>query len=279
MPLSFSAIFSDTKNFIFNRLLQIFIILLILAIITQMITFMVIPNQDILKPIEQFLQQTAAAQGDFSLQSVQSALARLSPSQQQEIVSALGSYAFRLLIVYVISNLLGTSIILAMIANLSHSDTLNIPQLIGRALTHIPQLLTFMIVSIPFFVGLSVVGMLIAPLMIFILLIGMFIYTIVYNVFLSCLIEPKEQTTLFNKIGESFQRSKAYAKLILPMVGIWLVALIVVSSLVSNLTTDNFILNVVVNIVGLFLNFFLISYCYRLYTLTPIPVKPNDTRY
>lgn len=276
MTLSFVSLFSDTKNFVINRIMPILITLLILAIISQLVTIMFMPSEDTLLPLQQFLDNALKANSHVSVQAIENALARLTPQQQQDMVALVSSYVIKLLLVTLVTNLISTSICLSLISNLSNYNILNINQLITKALTLAPQILMFILLSVPFFFILILLSTLIAPLMIFIMLFGMVFYTIIYTIFLSTIVAPTSDSSLFSKIRESLYRFKQQYKLMLPIMGIWLIALLVFGSIISSVAGSNLIVEIIIGMIGLLLNFFLLSYFYRLYTLTT--KTKHDTR-
>lgn len=240
-------------------------ILVVLAIISQLISLCLYPNSDVMLPLQHLLEQSAE-NGD-SLQIVMQKISTLSETEKSAIVNVVIHYLLQLICVYIITTLITISVLLATIYNLTYKQ-LTLSTLLQNSLRIVPTLFLFMLLSIPYFFLLFLLAMMIPPLAIVLLLLGSLLYMAIYLLYLALTIEPVEKWSIFAKIRTSLILLKRHIRLILPMLGLWLITSILLNAFVETLSINNIIINIVANAINLLLNFIVICYFYRLYMLT-----------
>lgn len=271
MKISFSSLFSDSKNFISNHLLVIFSVLAIMAVITETLLLIFLPSIETLTPIQQIIGNSGSIYGDNSMQALQMAISRMSVSQQQELLGVMFGYFVQVFVVLLINNLITTTVSLALIWQISNSARFSIASLLAKALHLLKPIVIFFLWSIPYFILLSILVLLAMPIAPIIIMLGAVFFFAIYILFLGYIIkeQPSKVTTA---IMTCWQLLKKQYLLVLPMLGIWiLISLFINFVLSSFILQSNIIINIVESIIGLLINFFLITYFYRLWSLVQVP--------
>ena len=246
--LSFTAIFQQTINFIRNRFSLIAISSIVLGLINTLIINCVIDLERLLVDLELFNQ--------FGMVT---------------------NYVMQSLLVLYLVNVVLVSIILSIISNLSMSNKLNPSLIFSRILSICLNILGFsvlyMLICIPivivFLLVLSIIGLLLPQMvsLLLILMIGctaLVIYKSIFNYFLVSAAQPNS-TPFFQRFSAChkffFQNWKAPVLMILISV-IFTGILNGISSLGKNIVFD-----VISTSLGVFADFFIFSFFYRLYSI------------
>jgi len=265
--LSFSSLLSDTKNFISNNLASIIILLLGLAIVTQLIAFFFYPSIETMEPIKQLIEQAMQKFGDqLSPEMLSQTVLALSEQEQQRLIPAVMNYLVRVGIIFLIINLLSMSVMLVLIYVISYQQ-LTLSNLLKGIRRIVPKIMLFMLLAIPGFIGLSLIVSIIPPLTIPLIIIAALFYVIAYIAFLVVIIDPTPQHGLIKKLKIALSFLKRETRLTLPMIGIWLLARYLLDSLAS-LLIENIIIFIIFDAIKLLLTFIILCYLYRLYSLS-----------
>ena len=246
--LSFTAIFQQTINFIRNRFSLIAISSIVLGLINTLIINCVIDLERLLVDLELFNQ--------FGMVT---------------------NYVMQSILVLYLVNVVLVSIILSIICNLSMSNKLNPSLIFSRILPICLNILGFsvlyMLICIPivivFLLVLSIIGLLLPQMvsLLLILMIGctaLVIYKSIFNYFLVSAAQPNSMP-FFQRFSAChkffFQNWKAPVLMILISV-IFTGILNGISSLGKNIVFD-----VISTSLGVFADFFIFSFFYRLYSI------------
>lgn len=275
--LSFSSIFTDTRNFIGNSIVTIIIALAILSIIAQVMILFFYPSIETLGPIKSLMEQTIQKYGELSAEGLTQVINGLSSQQQSQLVPIAAGYLLKIFLVLLIINLISTSSILSLIYNLSY-DRLSLNTFLHHMLKFIPQIILFILLVVPGFMGLLIIATIIPPLAAPLMIVASISYMTVYVIFLSVIIEPNTQHNFMTKVKISLRFLKRETRLIIPMIAIWMLITVLLNMLLGTFASDNFIIDVIFNILSLLLNFTAVCYFYRLYSLTN-NVLPYDSGY
>lgn len=278
--LRFAAILSDTKNFITNNALAILIVLVVLSLVSQLISSVFSPSIQSIEPVYLLLQQTAQQYGELSPNTIANVINQLSEQEKSHLVALSANYLITVSLIFIVTSLLSTGSMLSLIFNLAYNQ-LTLSTLLQHFIRIAPQLLLFMLLCIPFIFALFMLAMLIASSFAMVLIIiGMFSYLLIYSLFLAVIIEPNTKpntkNSMSHKLALVFTLIKQHFRLVWPMICCWFLANFVLSSAMSSLSLPNvYIINVLLDAINLFLGLIVVSYFYRLYTLTRT-VTSND---
>ena len=246
--LSFTAIFQQTINFIRNRFSLIAISSIVLGLINTLVIYSIINPNQLMLELEYFNQ--------FGM---------------------IPDYFMKTVIILYLVNIVLVSIILSIICNLSMSNKLNPSLILSRILPICLNILGFsvlyMLICIPiailFLLVFSIIGLLVPKMvsLLLILVIGctvLVIYKSIFNYFLVSAAQPNS-TPFFQRFSAChkffFQNWKAPVLMILISV-IFTGILNGISSLGKNIVFD-----VISTSLGVFADFFIFSFFYRLYSI------------
>ncbi|WP_392562984.1 YciC family protein [Orbus sturtevantii] len=264
--LSFSSLLSDTKNFISNNLVSVTLTVLSLAIITQLVDFFFYPSIDDFLPIKQLIELTIQKYGNQSPEALSQTILALPQQEQQSIIPAAMSYLARVGIIFLAINLLSMSMILALIYTIS-SQQLSLANMLKNISRMASNIILFMLITIPGFIGLSLIVSIIPPLAIPLIIIAISFYIMIYFAFLTVIIDPVPQYGFSKKLKIALAFLRRKVKLIVPIVAIWFFTTFLLDSFASMLIS-NLIALIVFYALKLLLSIMALCYLYRLYSLS-----------
>lgn len=274
--LSFSSILSDARNFISNNFTIIVTIVVILSIITQMINVLLSPSIETISPIKSILEQTIQQYGELSAEALTNTLNSLSEQQKQQLVPVAMSFLFKVGLVFLVTNLIAMSCVLATIYTIS-AQQFSLNNLLQSLIKIAPQILFFMLLAIPGFIILSLVASVLAPIAAPLGMLAAVFYMAAYIVFLAVIIDPMPYAGFIYKLKITLHFLRREMRLILPMVAIWLLASFLLKSIAGMLADNNFIVETIFSVFKLLLSFLTVCYLYRLYSLSN-NMLPYDAR-
>lgn len=274
--LSFSSILSDARNFISNNFTIIVTIVVILSIITQMINVLLSPSIETISPIKSILEQTIQQYGELSAEALTNTLNSLSEQQKQQLVPVAMSFLFKVGLVFLVTNLIAMSCVLATIYTIS-AQQFSLNNLLQSLIKIAPQILFFMLLAIPGFIILSLVASVLAPIAAPLGMLAAVFYMAAYIVFLAVIIDPMPYAGFIYKLKITLHFLRREMRLILPMVAIWLLASFLLKAMAGMLADNNFIVETIFSVFKLLLSFLTVCYLYRLYSLSN-NMLPYDAR-
>ena len=255
--ISFPLTFTQTRNFIRNRITQFILVSLTLALIHTFFNSL-------------FDKQNLAKQIYFS--------------------QNLTNYVLFAMLTLLIGIIL-KAISIATISNLYISDKLNLNLLLSKALSNTLKIILFyliigvfiFLVSFMLSIVLISLNLLLPKVLIFILiflvsLIPILILIIFCNFFFASLVEPS-QNNILDSLSLSIQSSKTQWRSAILMVLIYLAFVMVFAQLTIAFDSDNFVLDTIFSFCSVFFDIFVTSFFYRLYTLansTSNSVAPSN---
>ncbi|MCO6544504.1 MAG: hypothetical protein J6564_01570 [Gilliamella sp.] len=255
--ISFPLTFTQTRNFIRNRITQFILVSLTLALIHTFFNSL-------------FDKQNLAKQIYFS--------------------QNLTNYVLFAMLTLLIGIIL-KAISIATISNLYISDKLNLNLLLSKALSNTLKIILFyliigvfiFLVSFMLSIVLISLNLLLPKVLIFILiflvsLIPILILIIFCNFFFASLVEPS-QNNILDSLSLSIQLSKTQWRSAILMVLIYLAFVMVFAQLTIAFDSDNFVLDTIFSFCSVFFDIFVTSFFYRLYTLansTSNSVAPSN---
>lgn len=274
--LSFSSILSDARNFISNNFTIIVTIVVILSIITQMINVLLSPSIETISPIKSILEQTIQQYGELSAEALTNTLNSLSEQQKQQLVPVAMSFLFKVGLVFLVTNLIAMSCVLATIYTIS-AQQFSLNNLLQSLIKIAPQILFFILLAIPGFIILSLVASVLAPIAAPLGMLAAVFYMAAYIVFLAVIIDPMPYAGFIYKLKITLHFLRREMRLILPMVAIWLLASFLLKVMAGMLADNNFIVETIFSVFKLLLSFLTVCYLYRLYSLSN-NMLPYDAR-
>ncbi|OCG43912.1 hypothetical protein A9G35_08940 [Gilliamella sp. Choc5-1] len=243
--ISFPLTFTQTRNFIRNRITQFVLVSLTLALIHAFFNSF-------------FDKQNLAEQIYFSRN--------------------LTNYILFVMLTLLISIIL-KAISIATISNFYISDKLNLNLLLSKALSNTLKIILFYLIIgvfiffISFMLSIVLISLnlllpkeLIFILIFLVLLIPILILIIFCNFFFASLVEPS-QNNILDSLSLSIQLSKTQWRPAILMVLICLAFVMVFAQLAIAFDNDNFILDTLFSFCSIFFDIFVTSFFYRLYML------------
>ncbi|MWP49924.1 MULTISPECIES: hypothetical protein [unclassified Gilliamella] len=251
--ISFSLVFTQTRNFVRNRITQFALVSLTLALFH------------------------AFFNSFFDKQNL---------AEQIYVSRNLTNYILFVILTLLIGIIL-KAISIATISNLYINDKLNLNLLLSKALSNTLKIILFyliigafvFLVSFMLSIVLISLNLLLPKAVIFILiflvlLIPILILIIFCNFFLASLVEPG-QNNILDSLSSSIQLSKTQWRPAILMVLICLGFVMVFAQLAIAFDNDNFILDTLFSFCSIFFDIFVTSFFYRLYTLATNHTNSN----
>ncbi|RKS85066.1 uncharacterized protein UPF0259 [Orbus hercynius] len=274
--MSFSSILADARNFTRNNFTTVLITLVILSLVTELISQVLLPSLDSISQLKSIIEQTVTQYGELTADTLSKVILALSEPEKAQLIAVAMSYLFKAGLVFFLTNLIVMSILLALIATISYQQ-FSLQNLLKSATKIAPHIGLFMLLAIPGFIVLSIIASILAPLAAPLGMVAVVIYISLYVIFMAVIIEPTPQYHFFAKFKIAVRFFKRDIRLILPMLGLWLLGSFLLNSVANSIMVDNFIIDLCFNIAKFLLTFVTVCYLYRLYLLSS-KVLPYDTR-
>ncbi|OCG13881.1 hypothetical protein A9G24_07175 [Gilliamella sp. App6-5] len=256
--ISFPLIFTQTRNFIRNRITQFALVSLVLALVHTFFNSF-------------FDKQNLAEQINLSYD--------------------LTNY-FSFVILTLLIGIILKAISIATISNLYASDRLNLNLLLSKALSNTLKIILFyLIIGIFIFLVTLMLSIVLISLslllpkaliviLIFLVLLVSILFLIIFcNFFFASQVEPRPNN-IFESLSLSMQLSKTQWRQGILMTLIYLAFVIILTQLAMAFDDDNFVLNTVFSFCTIFFDIFVTSFFYRLYSLithsTNSTLPPNN---
>ncbi|MWN90780.1 hypothetical protein GQ597_08700 [Gilliamella sp. Pra-s65] len=251
----FSLVFTQTLNFVRNRIKSIVLISLLVALINTAITYY-------------FYQPETHTQLDLS--------------------KSITSYVSVMIITFAVSIII-KSISIATIHNLYVSDKLNPKLLLSKVLESILKITTFYLIIIfsLFFIVLflSLILMILSlllpkPLIILFITLALILPSVLFfiftNFFFGALAESK-QKSFFELFSLSFQLTKTQwlPSFLMLLISIALLIIIAIFSTITDKNNMNIAVEAILSFCSFFFDIFLTGFFYRLYSLATNPTNSN----
>ncbi|OCG59450.1 hypothetical protein A9G41_12775 [Gilliamella sp. Nev5-1] len=243
--IPFSLTFTQTRNFICNRITQFVLVSITLALIHAFFNSF-------------FDKQNLVEQIYFSRN--------------------LTNYVLFVMLTLLIGIIL-KAISIATISNLYISDKLNFNLLLSKALSNTLKIIIFYLIIgvfiflVSFMLSIVLISLnlflpkaLIFILIFLVLLIPTLILVIFCNFFFASLVEPN-QSNILDSLSLSIQLSKTQWRSAILMVLIYLAFVMAFARLAIAFDSDNFVLDTIFSFCSIFFDAFVTSFFYRLYTL------------
>lgn len=275
--LSFSSIFSDARNFISNNFAMIFTTVLILSIVNQIISLLLSPNLESFHQIHELLKLAMDSNGNLTADGVSKAVLALSEQEQQQLVSSAMRYLMQAGLVFFINNIILMASLLGLVYTITHQQ-FSVNNLLQRAIQLALPIALFMLLIIPGFIILSLLATVLMPIAAPLALLAIIFYLMMYVIYLSVIIESTSSTHFIQKLKVTFHFFKREIRLVIPMLAIWFFATFVLKNIGDLITINNFIIDIVINVIKALLIFTTICYLYRLFYLSNKQL-PYDSGY
>ncbi|TPG62506.1 YciC family protein [Ewingella americana] len=246
MPITASALYRDSFNFMRNQLTSILLLALLTAFITVILNQLFIPGSDQLS----LLSATGDDLSGTTGMSLQELIQNMSPEQQMVLLKVSGAATFSALV----GNVLLVGGMLTLIQMVSNGINTSALRSIGASAPVLPRLLGLMLIcTLMVQLGLTlfiVPGVLIAV-----------------AVSLSPVISCTEKMGVFKSIKVSSKLAFANARLVFPAIMFWLAAKMLVLLAVSHLSfLPAMAATVVLSTLSNLISALLLIYLFRLYS-------------
>lgn len=246
MPITASALYRDSFNFMRNNLTSILLLALLTAFITVILNQLLIPGGDQLSLLSASSDDLSGTTG----MSLQELIQNMSPEQQMVLLKVSGAATFSALV----GNVLLVGGILTLIQMVSNGMSTSALRSLGASAPVLPRLLGLMLIcTLLVQLGLTlfiVPGVLIAV-----------------AVSMAPVISCTEKMGVFKSIKVSSKLAFANARLVFPAIMFWLAAKMLVLLAVSHLTIlPTMAATVVLGTLSNLISALLLIYLFRLYS-------------